>query len=321
MPSSEEGGLRADAAHLVVLDGFLDDASCASIFQRLAGDAPGPAPPGDRWERRTADSPSAPLSWGLTDAAMAALESHPPAGVTELLSRLAVLYPELEVCHQPSSEAAGALHAASACGRCVANAAVAGDAFTWHVDADPSSLPASSRVVRELGEYSNRDRGKPLWASALLYLDAPWPEAYDAETLFLDPPTGTGVFVRPRRGRLVLMDQDVTHRMSPPSAQAGRPRYSLVLKLVLRPRDPAHRPSLARPEWGRPAAFGSAARLEAVSRALPPRKRPAEGPSQEAAAAKRAHSGEARGVKRRSEDAAEDSRPAKAQNAADRMEA
>ena len=45
--------------------------------------------------------------------------------------------------------------------------------------------------------------------------------------------TDVGVVVRPKRGRAVLMDQDVLHRVSAPSASAeGRPRYSLVWKLV-----------------------------------------------------------------------------------------
>ena len=47
--------------------------------------------------------------------------------------------------------------------------------------------------------------GKPLFVSALVYLNHTWPDAWDAETLFLDGATGTGAFVRPRPGRLVLM--------------------------------------------------------------------------------------------------------------------
>jgi len=57
----------------------------------------------------------------------------------------------------------------------------------------------------------------PLFATLLIYLDADWRREWDAETLFLDAPTGTGVFVRPRGGRAVVMDQDITHRISTPS--------------------------------------------------------------------------------------------------------
>ncbi len=41
-------------------------------------------------------------------------------------------------------------------------------------------------------------RGKPLCVSAILYLNEDWPPEYDAETLFLDPGTGTGALVRGR---------------------------------------------------------------------------------------------------------------------------
>ena len=80
--------------------------------------------------------------------------------------------------------------------------------------------------------------------------------------------------------RAVLMDQDVLHRLSAPSAAAGgRPRYSLVWKLALTPRPgvPAAQTAccIARPEWGRPTAFGSAAKLEEVVRQMA-RKRKAE---------------------------------------------
>ena len=41
--------------------------------------------------------------------------------------------------------------------------------------------------------------------------------------------SGAGAFVRPRPGRMILMDQDVTHRVSAPSALAQRPRRGLTL--------------------------------------------------------------------------------------------
>jgi hypothetical protein len=48
--------------------------------------------------------------------------------------------------------------------------------------------------------------------SLLVYLDASWPRSHDAETLVLDGGTDTGVFVRPKPGRAVLMHQDAVHR-------------------------------------------------------------------------------------------------------------
>ncbi|KAK9806407.1 hypothetical protein WJX73_002680 [Symbiochloris irregularis] len=42
-----------------------------------------------------------------------------------------------------------------------------------------------------------------------------------SETLFLDGETDVGLVIRPMRCRAVLMDQDVLHRLSPPSKKAG----------------------------------------------------------------------------------------------------
>ena len=259
VPSAAEAGLRADAAHLVVLDELLEAELCRSIRDFFTGDSSAAVPPADRWERATSDGPAQARTFGLRDAHLQLLQAKPPAGVVELSSRLAKLYPECSVQHQFVAQQEGA---AFVCERFVANAAVAGDAFNWHIDADPSALPPPH------GGYVNRERGRPLFVSAILYLDEVWPEDADAETLFLDPPTGTGLFVRPRQGRVVLMDQDITHRLSAPSASAGRPRYSLVWKLLFHPRSEGQRCSIARPEWGRPTAFGSAARVEQLGRRL-----------------------------------------------------
>jgi hypothetical protein len=69
--------------------------------------------------------------------------------------------------------------------------------------------------------------------------------------------------VRPAPGRVALMDADIAHRISPPSALAGQPRYSLVWKLVFFPVErPGRAPpesTLARPEWGPPTRLGSSA--------------------------------------------------------------
>lgn len=322
VPSAAEGGVRVDTAHVAVLDGLAEAAICASIRERLCGT--GAQPPAELWERRTADSPDAARTFGLRDEAMRALESTPPDGVVELQSRLALLYgADCMLCHQPSLCRDGA----AVCERFVANAAVAGDRFQWHVDADPSSLPPSEWMAAH-GTYTNRERGKPLFISAILYLDAEWPDEFEAETHFLDRQAGAGFFVRPKCGRVVLMDQDILHRLSPPSSSAGRPRYSLVWKLLLVPRSQTQRASIARPEWGRPTAFGSAARVEALIRALPPReaaaaeavRRCAE-PSAEAPAAKRPAAVASPRHKRSREPGVDtESPPTKAPSVAERME-
>lgn len=64
------------------------------------------------------------------------------------------------------------------------------------------------------GSYMNRTPGKPRFVTLLLYLDADWPNEFDGETLFMDCATSTGVFVRPKLGRAILMDQDITHRQA-----------------------------------------------------------------------------------------------------------
>ncbi|CAN0488873.1 unnamed protein product, partial [Ectocarpus sp. 12 AP-2014] len=167
-----------------------------------------------------------PGSWGLTEEAMEWLcrDGEHPA-IVELQSRLCKLYPDFEISHMPEAVMGPST------ARMVANAPVYGDRFSWHVDADPAAFPPSP-WRDHFGTYTNRRPGMPLFATLLIYLDADWRREWDAETLFLDPPTGTGVFVRPRAGRAIVMDQDVTHRISTPSQTAHRPRYSLVLKLI-----------------------------------------------------------------------------------------
>lgn len=48
------------------------------------------------------------------------------------------------------------------CNQFVGNAAVYGDCYTWHVDADPSAFPASP-WVDTFGHYCNGDPGKHYW--------------------------------------------------------------------------------------------------------------------------------------------------------------
>ena len=80
------------------------------------------------------------------------------------------------------------------CAAFVGNAATAGDAFAYHVDADPAAFPDSPWRA-SFGDYANGAPGRPLLASLLLYLDAAWPRDWGAETLFLDGRTDVGVVV------------------------------------------------------------------------------------------------------------------------------
>lgn len=146
----------------------------------------------------------------------------------------------------------------------------------YHVDADPTSFPDGSPWNVAYGDYFNGEPGKPLLVSLLLYLNDEWLREWGADTLFLDGQTDTGIFMSPRPGRAVLLDQDIMHRVSPPSSAAeGRARFSLVWKLALLPRLPGQALCLARPEWGPPVSFGSAARVDAVKRQLAAERRTA----------------------------------------------
>ncbi|KAL4444049.1 hypothetical protein ABPG75_011786 [Micractinium tetrahymenae] len=168
-----------------------------------------------------------------------------------------------------TSSGAGGASSSVDCACFVANAAVAGDTFRYHVDADPTSFPDGSPWHAAYGDYFNGEPGRPLLASLLLYLNEEWRREWGADTLFLDGQTDTGIFVAPRPCRAVLFDQDIMHRVSAPSPAAGsQPRFSLVWKLALLPRLPGQALCLARPEWGPPVSFGSAARVDAVKRQL-----------------------------------------------------
>ncbi len=70
-----------------------------------------------------------------------------------------------------------------------------------------AGFPSPSPWTDAFGDYCNGEPGRPLLVSLLLYLDAGWPRDWAAETLFLDDGTDTGIVVRPRPCRAVLMDQ------------------------------------------------------------------------------------------------------------------
>jgi hypothetical protein len=114
---------------------------------------------------------------------------------------------------------------------------------------------------------STQETDKPRFVSMLVYLNSSWPLDFGAETIFLDGATDAGILVRPRPGRVVLMDQDILHRVSAPSPIAGRPRYSLVWKL-LQCSTAGSEMCLLRPQAGRPASFGSAHKLRIAQEKL-----------------------------------------------------
>ena len=306
---------------VVVLDGLVGEEERAALCAQLTG-ATAPraeAPPDARWARTTCDGAGLPhaRSWGLRPDVLRRLGASPSGAMREVHARLCRLYPEYTIAHMPRVDAANfpraAHHGAGgdagaggggagagggdagvgdggvpssndyACTDFVANAPVSGECFSWHVDADPSSFPPGRWLAR-YGDYDNGAPGKPLFVSLLLYLDDVWRREWDAETLFVDEASGAGVLVQPRPARVVLMHQDVLHRVSAPSPLARRPRYSLVWKLIFVPRAPdaATPETICRPEWGPPSLIGARRRRPATSAPDPPGAKRACPPSRAA---------------------------------------
>ncbi|KAK9819911.1 hypothetical protein WJX72_003865 [[Myrmecia] bisecta] len=229
---------RDDCSHVVVLDDMFSEAERCQVLDWLT--APGwdhsQGPPEARWERSCVDREGDSVTWGVRPEVLAALQHEPPPSLVAIQSRLADLYPHFHICYMPAAAMQDEDEVEGGLSPFVGNAVLHGEEYSWHIDADPAQVDVESPWARHFGLYYNREAGKPLFVSMLMYLDADWPEHFNAETMFLDPDTDAGVFVRPRAGRLVLMDQDVPHRISAPSLAAGRARYSLVWKLVFVPK-------------------------------------------------------------------------------------
>ena len=276
-PLGVKGELRADAGHVVVIDDLCSDEERGKLLAFLTSpshDHSGP-PPLDKWEKSCVDRVGDQATWGLSQEMLSRLQDDPPHELVALQSRIQALYPESLCCHLPADilsavDEDNEEEEMVGCSSFVGNAVLRDDPCQWHFDADPSSFPPSSPWVHNLGYYFNREQGKPLLVSILLYLNDEWPDSFQSETMIMDRRMQCGLFVRPKPGRVVLMDQDLLHRISAPSALAsGRPRYSLVWKSVFIPkRDPLLgldnenvqggeatgqlQVMLSRPEWGKP---------------------------------------------------------------------
>ena len=264
IPNQVDEVLRAELLALLQEDGSWDPEA-------------GPDP--RYWERGTLtdvmdeggeggeDSEGGEGGWGVGAERLEALCSEELGPVVELQARLEAL---LQAANRGTCDVALCRMSSAVYGDAVApmaaNAPVAADdagLYGWHIDADPVMLPPSP-WTDVYGRTPNRAPGAPRFVSALVYLSPRWDDDWGAPTRFLDTPTGEELCVPPAPGRLILMDQDITHSVTPPHAAAGeRPRYSLVLKLVLHPADASGeseaRVQLADPAWGEPTAFGSAA--------------------------------------------------------------
>ena len=194
--------------------------------------------------------------WGLSDEAIMDICFGDHPAIAEFESKLSQLFPDFVVSRLPEA----------VLGECVspltANAPTHGDTFDYHIDADPYQVPPSP-WADVFGRYPNRQKGKPRFVSCLVYLNDEWDaETFGAPTRFLDPPTKETIDVLPKPGRVVIMDQDISHTVVAPNAEAGkRPRYSLVWKLILHPTEENQDMDLScgrKSLWPEPVVVGSA---------------------------------------------------------------
>ena len=165
---------REDATAIVALDGVVGESLRGALLDAVTepgwDHANAASPPTPKWDRSMTDGINgkteedseedpeeiliglqsgsygtfrpAPGSWGLTESALADVVSHPATAT--FLSRIAALYPDYHVRTMPAdalepdgvpgtSPGSSGRRIATA----VANAAVYGDDFKWHLDADP----------------------------------------------------------------------------------------------------------------------------------------------------------------------------------------
>ena len=228
---------RWDVSSVVAVDGLVDERLRAALLSLLHGSSWSPergADP-DYWSRGAfADTmaQTTGASLGLRDDRLAALctdGAEAPWAVRELQARLVDFLhaansgAKVDVCRMPEATLGPGVTPLAA------NAPVATDGaelFGWHIDADPALLPPSPWTDVH-GRYPNRRPGKPRFVTALVYLSPEWqwPE-WGAPTRCLDPPTADVLAVPPAPGRVLLMDQDISHAVTAPTAAAGdSPRY------------------------------------------------------------------------------------------------
>jgi len=250
---------RWDVSRVVALDGVVDEALRRRLLSLLGdGDDWEPARGPDRrvWHDRAFSDTTqhgashSGASWGLSGERIRALcqtaneGGAPPEAIVELQSRLCELLRHFNavnvtVCRMPNAVFGEEVPPIAANAPVFAD----GDCYGWHIDADPLLVPPSP-WTDAFGRYPNRSPAKPRFVSALVYLSPEWRPEWGAPTRFLDLPTSKVLEIAPTPGRLVLLDQDVSHAVTAPTAEAGgRPRYSLVLKLVLHATENAGQPS------------------------------------------------------------------------------
>ena len=228
---------RFDASQIVVIDGLVDEKLRSSMMTLLGGDLPRPNE--TIWQRGSlrdvldddgVKTNKKKRSWGLKPKDLKSLASADP--IVEFQSRIRLFLDDVN----KNSSFTLSLLPTAALGDDISpitvNAPFYGEDFQFHIDADPFVFPPSP--WRDFfGKYVNRDPKKPRLVSALCYLSDNWDSSWGAPTRFRDPPTQSHIDVLPKPGRVVLLDQDIGHSVIAPTIKANKPRYSIVLKLVL----------------------------------------------------------------------------------------
>jgi hypothetical protein len=212
----------------------------------------------DRTEEEEEPHSKTGTCWGLPVEAIEEICFQHHDAIEEFESILSQLFPQFVVTRLPEGVFGSGVSPLTA------NAPTTGDIFNYHIDGDPNLTPPSP-WTDVYGRYPNRSRGQPRFMSCLLYLNDEWNDDWGAPTRFLDLPTDQYYEVRPRPGRCVFMDQDISHTVVAPSQSAGkRPRYSLVWKLILHPKTiNQDMMNLAGDRaWPDPVLFGSAEQEE-----------------------------------------------------------
>ena len=198
------------------------------------------------------------LCWGLRDDAISELCYEHHDALQEFETIITNLFSQFTVSRLPEAVLGAEVSPLTA------NAATCGDSFEWHIDADPNMTPPSP-WTDIYGRYPNRCLEKPRFMSCLIYLSDDWePADWGAPTTFLDVATDTRYDVQAKTGRVVIMDQDISHSVVAPLEAAGKlPRYSLVWKIILHPKqagqDMTGLSGKRRSKWPEPLLLGSAA--------------------------------------------------------------
>jgi hypothetical protein len=254
-----------DTSGVYIFDGLVSEDLRRRLAQVVAGGkdlVEGKGPDLERWDRgglvdRFNDEPALP-SYGLTPEAIQELCYEHHDALQDMECIISELFRDFIVARLPAAVFGESISPLTA------NAPVAGDVFDYHIDGDPHFTPPSP-WTDVYGRYPNRSQGKPRFVSLLIYLNEEWrAEEWGAPTRFLDVATDTEHSIAPRPGRIVVMDQDITHSVTAPTKAAGkdRPRYSLVWKLFLHPRQDGQdmRDLSCGRSWPSPLLLGSANR-------------------------------------------------------------